>query len=71
MLTLAFKLSKENACFIAQLEVLPHLWSQKFLFREYGVSRTPFFAHRRRNIRPPSAIDQALRAARPKGRPRA
>ena len=41
------------------------------LFREYGVSRTPFFAHRRRNIRPPSAIDQALRAARPKGRPRA
>ena len=41
------------------------------LFREYGVNRTPFFAHRRRNIRPPSAIDQALWAARPKGRPRA
>ena len=27
--------------------------------------------HRRRNIRPPATTDQALRAARPKGRPRA
>ena len=28
-------------------------------------------SHRRRNIRPPATTDQALRAAQPKGRPRA
>ena len=35
------------------------------------MNSLPFLLHRRLNIRSPSAIDQALRAARPKDRPRA
>ena len=43
---------------------------RKKLLDEY-IKRHYWDGHRRRNIRPPATTDQALRAARPKGRPRA
>ena len=43
---------------------------RKKLLEEY-IMRRYWDGHRRRNIRPPATTDQALRAARPKDRPRA